>query len=262
MNWNKREEKTFKKLYLETNLTLEEIAKVVGRSVPALNNRLSKLQIKRRRQFKYTCPSEVTPALARIHAHVSADGFLYTVTEKDIYGPWAKYRKNPIRKRYIIGYSNTKKELLKEFAQDIFEVFGLKIISNKNKHEVRVKSKKLWEFLQAMGAGGSYEWTIPDSIIEGSKNIKKSWLRAFFDDEARFDKNEKGELLRIRLKSVNKKGVCQVADILRTFVPCHITPRKGLYTDKTVYLNIRRKDINNFFIKIGSLTYRFRKLPA
>ena len=87
--------------------------------------------------------------------------------------------------------------------------------------------------------------------MEVNKEIKKNWIRAFFDDEACF--NDGG---RIRVRSVNRKGITQVMKMLREFLPCHITPKKKYYPDGSIYLNINKIDTEKYFFKIGSLRYR------
>jgi hypothetical protein len=253
MNWTAEEEKELKNLYTSTKLPIENIAKIIGRSVSALNARLIKLKVKRRHPKKFKYPSKIIPALARIHAHICGDGYLSVKQEKDIYGPWAKYRRNSIRKKYIVGYCNNNQELLKEFQQDVFNVFGLKG-QKIEKNEIRVSSKRLWEFLKEMGASDSYSWSIPESIINGSKEIQKNWIRAFFDDEADFDDDG-----RIRVKIVNKRALAQVMEMLKKFVPCHLTPKKGYYWGKTVCLNINKKDTPKFFSQIGSIRYPYHR---
>ena len=101
-----------------------------------------------------------------------------------------------------------------------------------------------------MGAGNSYSWSIPNSILKSPNKIRINWIRAFFDDEAYFNDNG-----RIRAKSVNKKGLIQVEKMLNKFVPCHITPINGSNKDGTYYLSINKKDSPLFFKKIGSLRY-------
>jgi len=143
MKWNIQEERKLKKLYSQTNFPLEKIAKIISRSVPAISNRLTKLKVKRWYSLKCKIPSKITPALARIHAHICGDGYVYSYKTKDIYGPWAKYRKNPIRTKYFIGYSNNNIDLLKEFQKDIYKVFkikGKKIYKNDDDYgRIRVK---------------------------------------------------------------------------------------------------------------------------
>ena len=59
----------------------------------------------------------------------------------------------------------------------------------------------------------------------------------------------------IRVKIVNKKGLIQVMEMLKKFIPCHLMPKKGYYWGKTVCLNINKKDAPEFFSKIGSIRY-------
>ena len=108
MKWSTQEENRLKELYLNTSLTLNEIAGKLGRTPSALNNRLVKIKVKRRLCPRSKSPRRVTPALARIHAHICGDGSIFNYQEKDTYGYWAKYRKNPVRTKYVIGYSNNR----------------------------------------------------------------------------------------------------------------------------------------------------------
>jgi len=250
MKWSTQEENRLKELYLNTSLTLSGIAERLGRTSPALNNRLAKMKIKRRLHPNAKSPKKMTPALARIHAHICGDGSIFSYQAKDTYGYWAKYRKNPIRTRYIVSYNNNNRDLLKEFQADIYEVFGVrgkKIYKNK----IIVDSKRVWEFFKKLGAGNSYNWNISKEISNSSKEAMKSWIRAFFDDEAYF--NDGG---RIRVKCVNKEGLKQLVKMLNKFVPCHLLPKKGSYWGKTFCISINKKDAPKFFSKIGSIRYK------
>jgi len=253
MKWTVQEDKKLRKLYLRTNLTFEEIENIIGRSVSSLSNRLSKLKIKRRFPAKFKYPSKITPALARIHAHLCGDGNLYCCKEKDCYGPWAKYRRNPYRKRYYLVYNNNNQDLLDEFARDIFSTFGIKC-NTCEENKVRISSKKAYDLLKRLGAGGSFAWKIAGEIRAGSKEVIKNWIRAFFDDEAYF--NDRGA---IRVKCVNKKGLTQLMKMVNNFVPCHLMPKKGFYWGKTVCLNINKSDAPKYFSKIGSVRCKKQK---
>lgn len=201
---------------------------------------------------------QVTPAFAKIHAHICGDGYLYHYREKDHYGPYGKYRKNPYRTRYRVVYTNTRSELLKDFRRDLTSVFGVKGLSYEGKYpklDVRVNSKRIYDTLRELGAGGSFVWRIPKLIEKGSLEVQKAWLQAFFDDEADFDENEKGEVFRIRVKCVNKPGLLQVKNMLEKFVPCNLLPKEGFYWGKTVCINIKKADVSKFFSEIGSIRY-------
>lgn len=134
--------------------------------------------------------------------------------------------------------------------EDINSTFFIKPLYSSNYNYVKVKSKDVWKLLKELGAGKSHDWSISSKITKANKEIKKNWIRAFFDDEACFDANG-----RIRVRSVNRKGLTQVVKILREFVPCHITPKKKNYPDGSVYLNINKIDAEKYFSKVGSLRY-------
>lgn len=254
--WTFLEDKKIRFLYSKKKFSIDKIAGFVKRSVPAISNRLTKIKVERRKPLKFKYPTEITPAVARLHAHLCGDGYLYKTREKDCYGPWAKYRNNPYRNRYFIAYANNNKHLLDEFRNDVIESFGIngkKLIKNKFRTEVRITSKKAYDFFSNLGVGDSYSWKVSTEIRKGSEAVKKNWIRAFFDDEADFDRNKNGEVSRIRVKCVNQKGLIQVAKMLERFVPCHIMPKKGFYWGNTVCININKKDVSKFLKEIGSI---------
>jgi|SRR3989338_5478580 len=126
MKWNSLEEEKLKELYLSSSLTLEKIANTLRKTPSSISGHLSKLRVKRRLRPIAKIPSRMTPALARTHAHICGDGYMYTYNEKDIYSYWAEYRKKKDRTRYITGYCNNNSNLLREFRDDIYEVFGVR----------------------------------------------------------------------------------------------------------------------------------------
>jgi len=192
----------------------------------------------------------MTPAFARIHAHICGDGHLSFYREKDSYGPWSIYRKNGyLRTRYLVCYTNTNKSLLKEFREDIKNVFGINGKKKIHKHTLIVSSKRIWAVLKNLGAGKSHEWHIPKVILSSSQEVKRSWIRAFFDDEAYFDKGR-----RIRVKIVNKKGLQQIQKLLDEFMPSTINPKQESYRG-AYSLDISRKFTQEYLKKIGSLRF-------
>jgi hypothetical protein len=248
VKWNKKELIRLKKLYYKS-VSIQEIAYKLKRTTGAVEGKLRFLAIRRNRSFpKLRLPSQITPSLARIHAHVCGDGNLFKKKEKDSYGYLGCYKPNSYRYRYGIEYTNMNFSLIKEFMRDAKLTFGLKPYYRENC--VRVKSIRIWKLLRELGAGKSHDWSISPKITKANKEIKKNWIRAFFDDEACFNSNG-----RIRVRSVNRKGLTQVMKMLRGFVPCHITPKKKNYPDGSVYLNINKIDAGKYFSKIGSLRY-------
>jgi hypothetical protein len=247
--WPKEDSAKLKELYFKQRLPIVQIAKILCRTTASINQRLT-LKFKRNRSLpKVKIPTKITPTLARIHAHICGDGNLFKKKEKDCYGYMGSYKPNSYRHRYGLGYTNMDPVLIKEFIGDTKMTFGLKPYYRDN--YVRIKSRDVWILLKELGAGKSHDWSISSKIMEAKKEIKRNWIRAFFDDEACF--NDGG---RIRVRSVNRKGLTQVMKMLREFVPSHITPKKKCYQDGSVYLNINKIDTEKYFSKIGSLRYK------
>lgn len=75
-----------------------------------------------------------------------------------------------------------------------------------------------------------------------------AWLQAFFDDEAHF-----GIRGRIRVRSVNRRGLRQAATMLRRFTRCQLTPRYGLYKDGSCYLVVPASERQGFLRRVGAV---------
>jgi hypothetical protein len=170
--------------------------------------------------------------------------------EKDSYGYLAAYRQGYYRIRYGIGYTNKNPRLIQEFMRDAKNVFGLRPRYQASAWRVVVKSKIVWELMKRFGAGRSREWFISKEILEVERGVQAAWIKAFFDDEAHFV--PKGG---IRVRSVNRPGLEQLAKMVRQFVPCHVTPRTGLYPDETCYLAVLAADRPTFLRLIGSTKF-------
>jgi len=249
--WSPKEKEQLRSLFLEEKLSITDIAERVGRSTASINNAITRSGMPRQRWVKkLRMPESMTPALARIHAHVCGDGHLYLSREKDDYGYLKAYKHGYYRLRYGFGYTNLNRELIRSFMDDVLEVFGLTPLYYTKQNEVRVKSKAAWMLLKRLGAGGSRKWFLPDEIVQASDKVKIAWLSAFFDDEACFDPSG-----RIRVRSVNRPGLEQVTLMLSRFVTCHLTPEKGLYRDGSCYLVVSNTDRDKFLRLIGSIKY-------
>ena len=181
---------------------------------------------------------------ARIAAHVCADGWLSIYLDKNALQIVHGRRYHRPRRRYVIGYSNTDLGLLKEFKKDVKKIYGIKALSG-HKSDLRARSKRVFKRLETLGAGSSYQWFIGKEILNSSKNVKRNWLRAFFDDEATVAIKEK----RIRVKSMNGKGLKQVKSLLKTFlIKSKIT---GPNSDNSWYLTINYLAVKKFYLSIG-----------
>lgn len=187
----------------------------------------------------------VTEAEARVHAHVCADGYTSISfarrNEKDIVD---HCRKNVLRKYYHVRYSNTQPLLKNLFKQDIETAYKRRacLVSH---NEVEVQGKWIFDRLRKMGALGSHDWHIGPQIFNGTKRVNIEWLKAFFDDEGTVDQSRK----RVRVKSVNKKGLVQTRKMLtRVGIGSKIT---GPNCDKTWYLTIDCANLARFNKLIG-----------
>lgn len=185
------------------------------------------------------------PEEARIISHVCADGWLTSYVEKNSLQIVKGRRYRRERRRYCIGYCNTEKILLEEFETDVRNVFGINPV--RIKFEIRFKSKRVFDRISESGGGDSRHWFISDEIKSSTKMTKRAWLRAFFDDEATVDIKTG----RIRVKSMNKKGLIQVTSLLRGLrINCKFT---GPNTDSSFYLTISRNNAKLYLKEIGFL---------
>lgn len=178
----------------------------------------------------------------RIHAHLCADGYLYISREREN-GRW--------RRRYQLRYSNTDETLREEFANDVLTVYNI-MAARCRKGEIGIKAKWIFQRLSDLGAKNSHRWFIGSEILKSPKAAKIAWLRAFFDDEGRVElpNPPKDYHRRITIKSVNKRGLQQVQNLLKNLsVKSIIT---GENSDKTYYIRICRKDdIRKYAQSIG-----------
>lgn len=180
---------------------------------------------------------------ARIASHVCGDGWLSAYVEKNslqiVHG--RKYRRN--RKRYTIGYSNTQKILLDQFEGDMKKAFGIN--ARRTKGQLLFRSKRVFERLKELGSGDSRNWFIGSDIMAGSDDIKREWLKAFFDDEATVDIITK----RVRIKSINERGLTQACRLVKQFgIETSLT---GPNVDNSWYMTISKGDFILFYERIG-----------
>lgn len=209
--WTPEEQKRLRHLFLREKIPIIEIARRLKRSPASINTILTKFGIPRLRSVrKVRIPTHLTPALARLHAHVCGDGHLIRKREKDSYGYLKQYRQGYYRIRYAIGYTNKNPQLIRSFMDDATTVFGLKPWYDPKKWAVIVKSKAVWELMKRFGAGRSREWFISKEILDAGPQIHAAWIHAFFDDEAHFVPRG-----GIRVRSVNRPGLEQLARMVR-----------------------------------------------
>src|SRR3989344_8094994 len=133
-----------------------------------------------RRQLKMKSKKEInlnSPEVARIHSHICSDGCVYLMRRKRSQNHLAKYpKKDGMENEWIIEDTNTSKNLLEEFASDVLIAFNRKVQWRPNNYAVRITSV-MWivELLQIKNKN-SYNWHIPEFIINGNNDaIKYYW---------------------------------------------------------------------------------------
>ena len=210
----------------------------------------------------------VSPAFARIHSHICADGYIQKTKSKRSEKELLDHpRKNLIRNRFYVRYVNTEQILTEQFIRDVREVFGRKVVEVKG-YEYAICGKWIYDILKDNGALRSKEWFIPDIILKSSHPIRIEWLKSFFDDESHVEKAKK----RIVLNMVNKPGLIQVQRLLnelgirstlngpyrcRQYYSYHL----NIYRDSIVrYYNIvgfnhpkKKMDLSEIVSKMGTL---------
>lgn len=153
------------------------------------------------------------------------------------------------RVRYVVGYSNSEPVLIEEFVRDVRHAYGVRcrVLARGKNIEARLRSKRVFMRLRELGAGTSREWAIGEEIMGADEDVRKEWLRAFFDDEARVAPDEG----RIRIKSVNPRGLGLVKRLLASLgIRSRIT---GPNSDGTWYLTVTRDDAIRYVRRVGFL---------
>ncbi len=189
---------------------------------------------------------EITPEIARIHAHICGDGCVYLKREKrpKNYRP---YRNEQLYENvWLIEYTNTSFQLLDEFNKDLKAAFNRKGQFRLKYWRIRISSAKwIIDALRLRGKN-SYNWFIPDFILKQNNAITKHWLRAFFDDESTVT-----DYGAIRIKCMNMNGLRQIRDLLLRFeIVASLT---GPNCDKSYYLYVPKKYGRQYQESVGFL---------
>lgn len=192
---------------------------------------------------------EVTPEIARIHAHICGDGSFYKLKEKRSPATLLKHKRRKIyRMEHILEYYNEYPKLLNEFKRDFKTAFNRNISTLSNK--IRVKGAKwIAEKLELVNKD-SYNWYVPDFITRGPSEVISNWIRSFFDDEAYMHHSRK----RILVKCMNKSGLIQISELLKKLsIKSKIT---GPNCDNSYYLVIYKDGLIDYRHNIGFLMER------
>jgi len=177
---------------------------------------------------------EMSPELARIHAHLCGDGSVFI---------FKKTKKTKDRRKWDggIGYYNNNQKLLDKFRADFSKLFGVKMKMRKNVYVFARSVQRAKDFINKFGSFKSREWRIHPSIKNSSKEIKLEWLKAFFEDEAYDEKRYN----RLKTKSINFNGLEDAKELLDSLgIFCTLT---GPNCDETYYLTVPKFSYVNEF---------------
>ena len=181
---------------------------------------------------------KLTIAKARIIAHLIGDGSVYQSNHD-----------------YNIEYEVKDLESLNSFEKDMLSVYGLKLtkgfkesgFTGKPVPFLRLRSKLAYEDLLKYSTYKSEDWKIKSKILQSSKQIKKEFLKAFFDDEGSVVPEGKKGI--IKLYSINKEGLQQIQKMLLEF---NIDSQLGSgYGAKRNVYALLIKALDRFHKKIG-----------
>lgn len=181
---------------------------------------------------------KLTIEKARIIAHLIGDGAHY-ITRHD----------------YNLKYEVRDEESLKQFNDDLIKVYGLKPswewntsgFTGKPIQFVRLRSKLAFEDLLRYASYYSKNWKINSELLNSSKEIKREFLKTFFDDEGSVTKEGKRGI--IKLYSINLEGLKQIQRILLEF-NIQTKINSGYGCKRNVYA-VLIKDLNLFYKEIG-----------
>jgi len=149
---------------------------------------------------------KLTEEKARIVAHLMGDGAIYKSNHD-----------------YFIKYEVKDEDSLKSFADDLEKIYGLKLTHGTNPSGktgqpiplVYLRSKLAYEDLMTYGRFDSENWEVGSKILNSDLEIKREFLKAFFDDEGSVV--PAGKKAIIRLYSINSKGLDQIQTMLKEF---------------------------------------------
>jgi len=159
------------------------------------------------------------------------------------------------RQSYQIGLDVTDKEFAYYFFSCINNVYGLKpkssLIKSRNpkwkqQYKIRLCSKKVFEDLKKYDKKEfkTFDWTVPNQILNSNNKIQASFLQAFFDSEGWVEVKEK----RIRVISANKNAINQIKDLLTNMKIRSTSIKK----ENNIVISVQdQKSIKLFYKNIG-----------
>lgn len=149
---------------------------------------------------------KLTKEKARIIAHLIGDGCAF-ISKHD----------------YNMKYEASDKESLESFENDMTQVYGLTLMKGSKPSGktgkpipfVRLRSKLAYKDLLKYASYFSRDWKIKRKLLNSSREIKREFLKVFFDDEGSVYKQ--GNKGIIKLYSINLEGLKQIQKMLMEF---------------------------------------------
>lgn len=149
------------------------------------------------------------------------------------------------------AYYNQAGELRRQFEKDVSKVFNvgqLKKGINKTTPYLYIPSTVSLILLQIVPSFKSNECRIPIFIKNATKDLKKEFIRAFFDDEASV--HFRPPARQIELTINNEKILEEIKEILYEF---------SINTSKIIKRKMRRFKIFSFYIRNFNNIFKFSK---
>jgi len=200
---------------------------------------------------------DMLPEKAEIIGFLCAEGSHYKYDTS--YYQYFKNRNKsyPIRQKIeAVEFTNNNRTLQRRFANLIKTVYNYKLNVHgvTSSQKITIKRKNVIKDLLSYTDFGCLRWNIPNEISKGSNEIKRSFIRGFFDGDGSADRR------RIRFASVNLKALKKLKKILESF---NFNPKiYGPYKSKKknrkdiyeIYL-MKKEEVNKFisFIKPNKL---------
>ncbi len=164
----------------------------------------------------------------------------------EVYRGKTRFRKNKRSER--IEFYNKDPILLKHYQHLLQNEFQLNTKITKH-GKINIGTKEIIKKIISHTQLGHLSWKVPKKVIEGSKEVKISFLRGFFDGD--------GTAVTVsRFFSTNKEGIKEISSLLKELNYRHTfqKPKKVLERKQLYCLQLSRKDHLKFLQEINPVS--------
>jgi len=124
-----------------------------------------------------------------------------------------------------------------------------KVPNGRGYYKIEICNRPACENLLEIGKYGSLDWEIPQKL---NKELKKEWVKCFFDCEAHVNLHRK----QIQVKSINSEGLSNVKSILEDFgisskIYGPYKQKKEQHNDYSLLTILRKEGIRKYAKLIG-----------